>query len=46
VTLFDIAMVLNGERRPWKDGTSWTGRRVDLVLRNPIHERFRREDIA
>jgi hypothetical protein len=43
---FEIAMALNGERRTWKDGTFWTGRRVDLVLRNPIHDRLLREDIA
>jgi len=46
VAPFEIALVLNGERRPWKDGTFWTGRRVDLVLRNPIHDRLLREDIA
>lgn len=46
VASFEIAMALNGERRPWKDGTFWTGRRVDLVLRNPIHDRCRREEIA
>jgi hypothetical protein len=43
---FEIALVLNGERRLWKDGTFWTGRRIDLVLRNPIHARSLREDIA
>jgi hypothetical protein len=46
VASFEVAMLLNGEQRRWKDGTFWTGRRVDLVLRNPIHDRFRREDIA
>jgi hypothetical protein len=46
VASFEIAMLLNGERRRWKDGSFWTGRRVDLVLRNPIHDRFRREEIA
>jgi len=43
---FEVALLLNGEQRRWKDGTFWTGRRVDLVLRNPIHDRFRREEIA
>ncbi|HLY12062.1 MAG TPA: recombinase family protein [Planctomycetota bacterium] len=33
----EIAHALNRDGRPWKDGTGWTGRRVVLVLRNPIY---------
>jgi hypothetical protein len=43
---FEIAHALNREGRPWKDGSSWTGRRVELVLRNPIYDRAGREEIA
>jgi hypothetical protein len=46
LTRFDIALALNGEGRTWKDGSGWTGRRVDLVLRNPIYNRAGREEIA
>jgi hypothetical protein len=43
---FEIALALNREGRPWKDGGAWTGRRVELVLRNPIYDRAAREEIA
>lgn len=43
---FEIALALNREERTWKDGTPWTSRRIELVLRNPIYDRARREDIA
>jgi hypothetical protein len=46
LTRFEIALALNREGRSWKDGTPWTGRRVELVLRNPIYDRARREEIA
>lgn len=45
-SLFDAALVLNRERRVWKDGTPWTGRRVRQVLKNPIYDRTLRGDIA
>jgi hypothetical protein len=43
---FEIALALNREGRSWKNGTPWTARRVELVLRNPIYDRARREEIA
>jgi len=43
---FEIALALGREGRTWKDGTPWTARRVELVLRNPIYVRVRREEIA
>ena len=46
LTRFEVALALNGEGRTWKDGSAWTGRRVDLVLRNPIYDRAGREETA
>lgn len=42
ISLFESAIVLNQERRLWKDGTSWTGKRVGQVLRNPLYDRHAR----
>jgi hypothetical protein len=39
LSLFESAIVLNQERRLWKDGTPWTGKRVGQVLRNPLYDR-------
>lgn len=46
LSLFDVALGLNREGRAWKDGTTWTPRRVQRILQNPIYDLPRREDIA
>jgi hypothetical protein len=38
-SLLETALTLNRERRPWKDGTDWTWKRVRQVLHNPIYDR-------
>ena len=43
MSLLESALVLNRERRLWKDGTTWTGKRVGQVLRNPLYDRHLRE---
>jgi hypothetical protein len=42
LSLFDAALMLNRERRVWKDGTAWTGKRVGQILRNPLYDRHLR----
>lgn len=32
-----IAIILNREKRTWKDGSSWTQPRVSQILKNPIY---------
>jgi hypothetical protein len=46
MSLLESALVLNRERRFWKDGTPWTGKRVGQILRNPLYDRHLRESSA
>jgi len=42
LSLFESALMLNRERRLWKDGTAWTGKRVGQIRRNPLYDRHLR----
>lgn len=45
-SLLETALALNREQRCWKDGSSWTWRRVRQVLRNSIYDRSLQERLA
>lgn len=42
IPAFETALALNHERRTWKDGSPWTGKRVRQILLNPLYERHLR----
>lgn len=39
IPVLETALALNHERRTWKDGTPWTGKRVRQILTNPLYDR-------